>query len=290
MGTIASSLSVTLENFSYNRDKEEQTKTLAELSAAKQVQLSLLPKLREYPGVTIANHLRSAQQTGGDWYSFGYDSVHNAMNFFIGDVTGHGVSAALLTGVAFGGISFGEYTVQKILPHQAPEDRLKILAQSVNTAIYKNAEYAQRLMTMALLSLDLESGELVYLNCGHNSHFLLEKNNVVRPLIGTGSRLGFAEEPLFLVKKEQLHPGDMVFLCTDGLYENAAFEHRMISSKKLKELLQGQKDPHAALEHVLEYAQAFWNSYPPDDDVTILIFQWTGPQSKDCAGRTHFSI
>lgn len=266
------------------RESHTQGVLQAEMEATKSIQERLLPENKSSPpGVTISSHYRPAATAGGDWYGYSYDLGNHALNIYIGDVTGHGVSSSIITGVACGAIYGAEAVnghIDQYLPNSLKiEDKLKNLVSSINSVIYHTGR-PNKLMTMAFLNLQLETGELTYINCGHPPLFILGSNKKVRGLILPSQHLGQAMAPELKSKKIQLQPGDTIFTYTDGLVENEGADYCNLGEKKLRQLLDGDATPADVQLRVLQAAEAIWRDASLDDDVTISVFQWHGPVSR----------
>ena len=276
--TLAVSLSAVLENISYFHSMGQKAKTDAELNAAKLVQQSLLPECThvEIPHGEVAALLRSAQETGGDWFSYNKDKCGQKLTLYVGDVTGHGISSALMTGVASGAISVGEFAAENNLYEKSAHEQLLVAAHCVNHALFKNARRTQRLMTMALLAFDTQTGELAFVNAAHVHPLIVKKSGKAMPLMGSGPRLGFLEKPVFQVRKVMLEPGDFVFIYTDGLTENEQFKRQVFCSRALPSFLQKVTSATEALARIVEAAEKYWKDRPPLDDVTLMVLHWRG--------------
>ena len=277
--TLSLSLSTVIENISYFSSMEVKAKNDAELTAAKLVQQSLLPEHSQLvtPQVDIAATLKSAQETGGDWFNYIIDKSGRIVTLFVGDVTGHGISSALMTGVASGAMSGGEFIAETYLSQKSIEDQLLAAAACVNHALFKNARRSQRFMTMAMLALDSQTGELAYINAAHVHPIIVKKNGRATTFLNSGPRLGFFENPLFKVKKLQLEKGDYVLIFTDGLTENEEFKRQVFCTRALPQIFSQFITAHQALQKILLSAESYWNVHPPADDVTLAVLQWKGP-------------
>ena len=126
-----------------------------------------------------------------------------------------------------------------------------------------------RLMTMFLAAVDLETGELYYINAGHNHPLLLQEGKVVS-LKSRGYRLGFHDKKKYECKKTVISPSDKVIFYTDGLVENQSKDGKLIDMKKLKKLILDHKDSVAA--GLKNESEEFWKDSTLDDDVCIVEF------------------
>jgi sigma-B regulation protein RsbU (phosphoserine phosphatase) len=139
-----------------------------------------------------------------------------------------------------------------------------ICADSVNS-MFVTLFYAQ---------LDLRTGELTYVNAGHNPPLLYRcQQGELIELSRTGIPLGLFESAEFEQRSVRLQPGDFVVLYTDGLSEAMDMEHCMFGEERLRRILLEQRDAGAEdMAEALEQAlNAFAGETPPSDDVTLVI-------------------
>jgi len=289
MNTFALSLSISLENIRFLQESKERVRMEAELGAAKAIQEALLPGEWKIPTMNIASHYQAASQTGGDWYGYHLFPDGRHADVFIGDVTGHGIPSALLTGVIYGSV----YSMEMSAIHHgildtSHEERLCRFGHNLHTMVC-NSGRNELMMTMALLSIDLETGNVIYLNAAHNPILWFQKeNNTVKTMANRGNRLGFiGESTSFGVRQFQLMPGDSLFLYTDGLIENTANDEKTVfTEKRLRKIVEKTTDPETLKASILAEARDIWGEYPADDDVSFVILQWKGPISQ-CEGLLH---
>jgi serine phosphatase RsbU (regulator of sigma subunit) len=281
---LASSLAIALENISFISEMKQRAHLDAEVEAAKMVQESLLPGKINFPGLEVASTYESAAHTGGDWFGYFYDAARHRINFYIGDVTGHGIPSALLTGVACGAVYSSEQMAAKSDPaHALPfDDHFVSIAKVVNQIILQTGR-EEMLMTMGFMSLDLETGEVLFLNAGHNPPFWRQsEKGMVNGVPNSGSRLGFTADPDFNLKHFKMSPGDVIFMYTDGLIENAGPKGQILKSRKLKDLIaKGGSSVSGIQDAVLSEARGIWQNTPPADDMTILTFCWKGAVTRE---------
>lgn len=283
VSTLVQSLAISLANIDFVAEAREKVAMAADLQAAAAVQEALLPQsMSTFPGLRIASTYHSANQTGGDWTGYYYDSINHSLDFFVCDVTGHGFGASLLTGVVCGGV----YCSENILSHlakasglvQTPAEKLQYMCNVINNVVLQTGR-GKLMIGMALVSLDLKSGKCVLVNAGHKFPCMVDLlNKKVKPLVAAGNRIGFFETPTFGVKEFQLNPGDSVVLYTDGIVENTGPDHKTVyTERNLRKDLIVSDNILEARDKVIEHAKAVWQGHPPDDDITFLGVQWIGP-------------
>ena len=188
---------------------------------------------------------------------------------WVGDVTGHGIPSALMTGVACGALYSGEKRADRLKAPISPADRLKDMAEVVNETIFDTK--AGLYMTMAFCCIDLKSGMIYHLNAGHCQPYIV--GSAVKQLLNTGDPLGFSLEPSFTVKEQQLLPGDTIFLYTDGLIENGV-EPRMLSKRNLRKALVPMMSASEIISAISNNISELWGDKPIEDDVTMLALTW----------------
>lgn len=125
------------------------------------MQETLLPEPLELKGVNHSYHYQSADQTGGDWFSHFHDKRGQRLFVFIGDVVGHGVASALVTGVVCGAIR-SYFAAKPNFESLDPETLIKDLLEACDTVIAATGARADRVMAMAILALDLRTGQVTY--------------------------------------------------------------------------------------------------------------------------------
>ncbi len=192
----------------------EKARMEGELKTAQVVQSTLFPKqdLIE-KDFEIRGFNQSASECSGDWWY--YQKIKNKTIFCIGDATGHGVPAALLTASARSSVSILE---------TFPDITMPEMMMIFNRAIYNTAN-AQITMTFFLGSYDHTSGILSYINASHEPPILFPKKETItrEDFIFLDAEinpsLGRDPNSLFKVATVPLNSGDRLMLYTDGMTE-----------------------------------------------------------------------
>ncbi len=258
---------------------KEKERIAAELNVAAGIQAGMLP--RDFSELSLRHDMdlyadmQPAREVGGDFYDF-YLRDDNHLVLTIADVSGKGIPAALFM-----------VKSKTVLKNYAavmsdPEDLSGVMACTNDQLCQNNEE--DMFVTVFTGILDLETGEFVYVNGGHNP-----------PLIGRlqpgGSRsfeelpvkkscaLGLMEGLEFPCMKLVLRPGDMLFLYTDGVTEALNEAQELYSEKRLKEVL--DKAPgNASAEEILAFLRKDIRSFVGDaeqsDDITMMGFLYQG--------------
>ncbi len=273
---------MSLENMVHLTESKRKLIEDADLNAATLVQQALFPDITVLPGFNIQTSYKPASKAGGDWYLFHFDEVHQMAHFYIGDVTGHGFPAALVTGVASGAIFALRQNLSKITGSDIElnmDKQLEFLANELNTIILRVGK-GQYGMTMLLLTISVQTGKVWVLNAGHCLPFLIQSGEKkVTSLPGNGPRIGFKEPVNFKVKNFQLQPNDGIFMYTDGLFENASQDSESNLVREVKKIFSnGLTDNfNGTHDSVVELAKKYWTNGSSQDDAATLLVRWEGP-------------
>ena len=160
-------------------------------------------KTVEYAGVCL-----QARQVGGDYFDF-LNLGPERLGLIIGDVSGKGIAAALLMANLQASLRS-----QSALAFDQPE----ALLQSVNSLFYDNTG-ENAFASLLFADYDDAAGRLRYVNCGHLSGLLLRRNGNVDRLESTSTLLGLFKEWNCSMREQELSPGDVLALYTDGITE-----------------------------------------------------------------------
>lgn len=194
----------------------EKARMENELATVKTVQETLFPESSSSFGpFNIVGHFEPASECGGDWWS--YSQVDDKVYLWIGDATGHGAPAALITSAARSAAAIVES-----LPDMSPSRALEIM----NNAVYQTSK-GQIMMTFFLGCLDLKSGVLRYANASHDPPYLVRmpadrnlKKKDLQPLMDVvGPRLGDQPSSKYEEHEVHLQKGDTILFYTDGVID-----------------------------------------------------------------------
>ncbi|MFZ4403179.1 MAG: SpoIIE family protein phosphatase, partial [Pseudobdellovibrionaceae bacterium] len=251
----------------------EKARMQTELQTAKTVQETLFPEAKARIGnLWIAGYYEPASECGGDWWH--YCNVGDQIFLWIGDATGHGAPAALITSAAKSASSIIEKLVN-ITPAQALE--------LLNRSIY-DVSKGRIMMTFFLAAYNPKTGTLTYSNASHEAPYLLQKkegpvkkkdlvplNEVNNP------RLGQARDTKYSETTVQLEDGDTVFFYTDGIPDicNPGGEHwgEREFIKHLVLVQQNNPSSQQVVDQFVEYFQKYRQGAQLIDDVTFFMIK-----------------
>ncbi len=239
-----------------------------EIEVAREVQERLFPQ--EFPvidGVSLAGHCRPQQGVGGDYYdSFLLDD--GRMGLAIGDVSGKGISAALL--MASLRASLRGMTLDS--PHD-----LATMMEKVNRLVYE-ASATNRYATFFFATYNMQTRELIYVNAGHNAPFLIRRNEEtfhVERLEAGGPVIGLLPFAKYEEQRCVLRPGDLLLAYTDGISEAMTEREEEWGEDRMLAAAETLPDGCAQkiLEHLFAEADRFTGNAPQFDDMTLLVLK-----------------
>lgn len=271
IGTLAANFNLMAEEVSRLLSQTaEKARMENELQTAKTVQETLFPETKSTIGsLSISGFYEPASECGGDWWH--YCQIGDQVFLWIGDATGHGAPAALITSAAKSASAIIERL--NVTPGQALE--------LLNRCIY-DVSKGKIMMTFFLASYNLKTAEFTYANASHESPFLIRKGSGelkkkdLIPLNEVNSpRLGQGRDTVYQETTIQLSQGDLIFFYTDGLQDIRNPEEKSWGEREfLKSLIQSNKDcPSAQVstERMVQGFQAYRQGTQLIDDVTFFV-------------------
>lgn len=264
-GTLAASFNKMAEDLERHQTLiVEQERLRRELELSRLIQTEMLPRapLRlgtaEIKGLSIP-----AREVGGDFFNY-FALPDGRLALLVGDVSGKGVSAALLMA-----------NVQATLRARLPlETNLATLADMLDRDVDQNTPHSVY-VTLFLGILDLERSELRYVNAGHNPQFLLRAGHGTERLSSTGMPIALYAGQGYTESVATIGSGDLLFFYTDGLVETEDEHGDMFGAERLEALL---KIEHAegtdtVLERTEAAVKAFRGKAEPLDDATLMALR-----------------
>jgi len=254
---------VSLENnFLYEQSLEKE-RIEYEISLAGTIQKNLIPeKLPEIKGYDLYGINIPTKHVGGDYYDC-IPLQDGRYMFIMADVSGKGVSAALL-------VSTLHASVHAYL--NGPFE-LETLVQKLNQVIYQ-ASTIDKYITAVFSILNPGKGELITVNAGHNPTYILRNNRLIEEVVTGGIPLGMVPMAIpYVSSKTVLKAGDSVLYYTDGVTEAMNEKQEEYDDiRSLKNFLNSQKASTAqnTISELIADLGNFTGNTPQSDDITAL--------------------
>ncbi|MCH2535320.1 MAG: SpoIIE family protein phosphatase [Bdellovibrionales bacterium] len=241
-----------------------------ELKSAKRVQEYFLPQLSfKNNNFEISGYYEPASECGGDWWF--YESTNEHLILCVGDVTGHGSAAAMLTSSCRS--LFSVLMKNKIY---APEEILK----QMSDAIYDTVK-GDLLMTMIVLKFDFVNNKLTYANASHEAPIYWDKNNPPKNknefkfLTEThGRRLGETPEQTYSQTEIDLPKNTGWCFYSDGIMELKDLEDQQLGEREMMKYLvlsTGQASTDQYLQYFKKQLQDYRKGQALEDDLSYLF-------------------
>ena len=243
-----------------------------EMEIAREVQERLFPQqMPVLPGATLAGHCRPALGVGGDYYDV-FDLGEGRTGLAVGDVSGKGISAALL--MASLRASLRGVTLDN------PRDFANLM-DKVNRLVFE-ASASNRYATFFFAAFDPAARKLDCVNAGHNPPILLRtgpggQTQTLR-LEADGPVVGLLPLAPYTEQSMTLMPGDVLLLYTDGISEAMTHDDEEWGEERMIASAQKVKDEPAEeiLRAIFDDADAFTAGAPQHDDMTMLVLKLEG--------------
>lgn len=247
----------------------EKERIGAELNVAAKIQADMLPctfpAFPEREEFNIYAAMNPAKEVGGDFYDFFMmDERHLAI--VVADVSGKGVPAALF--MVIGKTLIKDHTRSDRDLGEVFGEVNGLLCESNNEGLFITAFEGV---------LDLATGELRYVNAGHELPFICKKGESFRPYrIQAGFVLAGMEETRYQCGSIQLEPGDKVFQYTDGVTEATNGDNELYGMERLENILgeYAALPPARLLPEVKADIDRFVGEAPQFDDITMLCLEY----------------
>lgn len=245
----------------------EQERIKSELSIATKIQADCLENdftaFNRLTAVNLTAHMKPAKEVGGDFYDvFMIDQDH--LCFLIADVSGKGVPAALF-------MTMAKTHIKNFATVGLPLAEVAVRAN--NQLCYKNE--SGMFVTAFICVLDVGSGEVQFVNAGHNCPFVQKQDGAFEMFRAKANLVfGLMEDVPYREQTLTLNPGDSIYLYTDGVTEALNPGQELFGDDRLYEILNRHRaqagEPETFVQAIYREVQAFADGEPQADDITML--------------------
>ena len=249
----------------------DRMRLLRGVAVAREVQFGLLPASSPLvPGHQVAGMSLYSDETGGDYYDFIDCSAEGGcIEIAVGDVTGHGIGAALL---------MAEVRALLRARSRRPATVARI-ASDVNGEFAHDTFGTGRFVTLFLMRLE-DSGALRWVNAGHEPPLLLlPEREEPEQLRGEDIPLGVLQDWQFQeFGRPPLPRGSVLLIGTDGLTESRDARGELFGRQRIVEVMRAnaKRDAQDILDALVAAEAAFRGEVPQQDDLTMVVVKAVG--------------
>jgi sigma-B regulation protein RsbU (phosphoserine phosphatase) len=265
---LASAAALRLRNLALTEETARRRLLDRELELAHDIQMGMLPRdFPERPEIEVAATLQPARSVGGDLYDV--EAEGDRVWLLVGDVSGKGVGAALFMAVT--------KTLFRAIAPSSPS--VAAAMARVNHELARDNDRAM-FVTAFAARLDVATGELEYVNAGHNPTYRVDAGGAVTPLGGAvNPALGAVEGHDYQASGVRLRPGDLLLMYTDGVVEARNAGGEEFHALRLESYLAACRGASAfeVVRGLVGKVEDFAGDTPQYDDVTALALRWQGP-------------
>jgi len=264
---LADQASMQVERTLLYQEMFQQTRLRTEMELARRVQLDLLPRtLPRIDGLEIYAESRPARQVGGDFYDFIVEAGRPFM-FAVGDVTGKGISAALLMTMTRTAI----HSKSHFMPFPTPES---VMRQS-NEDLYNDFTRVGVFATAFVGQYAVGSQRLVYANAGHAPVIYRPVGGDAVLLRAESTALGILPDAQCRNQSLRLAPGDVLVVATDGFSDMRGADDTTFGIERLLDLVDRLHHlaPEPLAMALFEAVDRFGEGREQDDDQTIVVIK-----------------
>jgi len=249
------------------------------LRSAANIQMSLIPvRLPQIECLEFSWQFLPCDRVGGDLFNILQLDERTVMIYVL-DVSGHGISSAMVTVSVFQSLSLHTGQIVKRPIDTPPFYRIASPAEVLEEL---DREYPferfEEFFTISYLLIDIRSGLLRYSNGGHPPPVLIHADGETSVLEKGGTIVGLGTEVPFQEGELYLRPGDRVLLYTDGLIETANAAGELFGMKRLvRKLSVLRREPLSMIcRKVLESVEVFNRTGHLEDDATLVGLEYRG--------------
>jgi phosphoserine phosphatase RsbU/P len=264
--TISNIIITAIENIRLFNESLKQESLRKELELASKMQSMLIPKITSLPRsekMLVSAYYQPHFEVGGDYFDF-IEMGENEFGFCIADVSGKGMSAAIL-------MSNFQATLRALFTKEIP---LKVLIDRLNDRVMANAN-CEKFVTLFIGRYNFKSHELEYVNAGHNPPLLYEVESAELSLLKSGCvGLGMLDFIPYVMKGDCYITGNTkLLLYTDGLVELLEGNEVNVATALLEEQLCNSNSVEDNIHQIIRKLSIEEGNTAIFDDITMLGIQ-----------------
>ena len=254
-----------------------------DLMQARKIQQSMVPELsRSFGRSQVSLLLKPCGHIGGDLVGM-FSPAPDRVAFYAIDVSGHGITSAMMT-ARLGGYLSPSYFDQNLALAWQPDGSFALRPPAEVARLLNDRQLADtgidEYFTLAYATVDLTNGHLQLVQAGHPHPLLMRADGAVEFVGQGGLPVGLLPDAGFAQCDLRLRPGDRLLFYSDGFTECRLADGRMLDTDGLLRLLSAC-EPGQTGQELLD--DLFWNltqSMDPEtglqDDVSATLFEYGG--------------
>jgi len=261
--SLAKIASIGIENSIYFQQSIEQEKFNTQLNIAANIQKNLLPSEDLlYKNIQVSGLSMAAMNVGGDFYS--YLQTGNKVYAFLGDVSGKGIPAALLTTMA----------MIVIKTSLNPDISLEKIMYKINNTISEES-LGENYLTLGLFEVDTENDQAVVVGCSQEVlHYIHSENRLVK-FDSKNLPVGMFDNVDYFVETVDFCKGDMFFTFSDGITDAVNRKGEDYGLERLEKMIFENTDLNASKikKAIVNDVIKFSEGADQFDDLTLLVIK-----------------
>jgi phosphoserine phosphatase RsbU/P len=264
--TLAIEASTVLENARLLVEERAKHQMEEELTLARIIQQSLLPRTLPSEGwLRACGSSLASREVGGDYFDVTQVNAQ-CWSAVVADVSGKGVSSALLASLLQGAL----------LTSTEHPSAMGVRIERLNRFLLERTG-AEKYATVFYCLLD-RAGKFSYVNAAHCPPIVLRADGTQTELEATGTPVGLIDGAEFAVAEWQLTPGDKAVIYSDGVTEAQNAAGQFFGKKRLREALAAHAAEGCLAIHdaIQESVAAFTEGAVQSDDITVLVLEFVG--------------
>ena len=250
-------------------DKEHQ-RVRHSLSLAMEVQQNLLPKANpQIDGLDIAGKSIYCDETGGDYYDFleVANPGEGKIGVVVGDVSDHGIPSALLMA-----------TARALIRQRCSAfGRIDRVVSDVNRQLAKDVKDSGRFMTLFYTEIERQNNTIRWVNAGHEPAMIYDPATDTFKDLNSGNNLalGVFEDTEFKEAQQEIAPGQIIVMATDGIWEARNPKGEMFSKDRIHKIIRrnATKTANDIQNTVLDSLKRFQKDVKLEDDITLVVIK-----------------
>jgi serine phosphatase RsbU (regulator of sigma subunit) len=278
IGGVSAIVFILLRYFVHAREKamaaldKEHQRVRQALSLAMEVQQNLLPKANpQIDGLDIAGKSIYCDETGGDYYDFlevGRPG-EGKIGVVVGDVSDHGIPSALLMA-----------TARALIRQRCSAfGRIDRVVSDVNRQLAEDVKDSGRFMTLFYAEIERSNKTIRWVNAGHEPALIFD------PVLDTFSdlnggnnlALGVFEDTDFKEARQEVAPGQIIVIATDGIWEARNPKGEMFSKNRIRKIIRrnASKTANDIQNAIMDSLKRFQKNVKLEDDMTLVVIKIT---------------